>query len=171
MIILMDLSLNIILFFFSRDQKPKNSRILGQYTHNLLGLKTHSFSVLLFIHKNMNKRSPNWVRHAKCTWSSCNYHRRIVHLMVWDVFDNVVAADRFRLKVPPDLRLVLHKEKCYRSEKIFHNRKFSDSWSGTRLWLQLELFIHVDPWEWFSSAVQLILLNIKLKVSPSSVKY
>ena len=65
------------------------------------------------------------------------------HLMVRDVFDNVVAADRFRLKVPPDLRLVLRKEKCYRSEKIFHNRKFSDSWSGTRLWLQLELFIHV----------------------------
>ena len=43
--------------------------------------------------------------------------------MVRDVFDNMVAADRFRLKVPSDLRLVLHKEKCYRSEKIFHNRK------------------------------------------------
>ena len=58
-----------LFIFSSRDQTPKNSRIIGQYTHNILSLKTHSFSVLLFIHKNMNWRSPNWVRLAKCTWS------------------------------------------------------------------------------------------------------
>ena len=34
----------------------------------------------------------------------------IVHLMVWDVFDNVVAADRLGFKVPPDLRLVLRSQ-------------------------------------------------------------
>ena len=55
---------------FLHRPKTQISRIIGQYTHNLLGLKTLSFSVLLFIHKNMDKRSPNWVRHAKCTWSS-----------------------------------------------------------------------------------------------------
>ena len=55
---------------FLHRPKTQNSRIIGQYTHNLLGLITSSFSVLLFIHKNMDKRSPNWVRHAKCTWSS-----------------------------------------------------------------------------------------------------
>ena len=32
------------------------------------------------------------------------------HLMVWDVFDNVVAADRLGFKVPPDLRLVLRSQ-------------------------------------------------------------
>ena len=37
-------------------QRPKthNSRIIGQNTHNLLGLLTLSFSVVLFIHKNMD---------------------------------------------------------------------------------------------------------------------
>ena len=30
--------------------------------------------------------------------------------MVWDVFDNVVAADRLGFKVPPDLRLVLRSQ-------------------------------------------------------------
>ena len=47
---------------------------MGQNTHNLLVLATlsinPSFSVLLFFHKNMDLRSPNWVRHDKCTWSS-----------------------------------------------------------------------------------------------------
>ena len=53
----------------------------------------------------------------------CNYHQSQhschhnygchdlrFHLMVWDVFDNVVAADRLGFKVPPDLRLVLRSQ-------------------------------------------------------------
>ena len=61
---------------FLHRPKTQNSRIIGQYTHNLLGLKTLSFALLLFIHKNMDSRSPNWVRHAKCTWSSSSWQRR-----------------------------------------------------------------------------------------------
>ena len=55
---------------FLHRPKTQISQIIGQYTHNLLGLKTLSFALLLFIHKNIDLRSPSWVRHAKCTWSS-----------------------------------------------------------------------------------------------------
>ena len=85
-------SLNIILLFLlcssfpPQTQKTQNSRIIGQYTHNLFGLKTLSFSVILFIHKNMDERSPNWVRHAKCTWSSSN------HLLLFTIsFQSLLA--------------------------------------------------------------------------------
>ena len=70
MIIWISISFSFSVHLFLHRPRTQNSRIIGQYTHNLLGLKTLSFSVLLFIHKNMDKRSPNWVRHAKCTWSS-----------------------------------------------------------------------------------------------------
>ena len=70
MIIWILISFSFSVHLFLHRPRTQNSRIIGQYTHNLLGLKTLSFSVLLFIHKNMDKRSPNWVRHAKCTWSS-----------------------------------------------------------------------------------------------------
>ena len=74
MIIQMDPSLNTLLLFLLCSSFPpqtQNSKFKnhGQYPHNLLGLITLSFSVL-FIHNNMDLRSPNWVRHAKCTWSS-----------------------------------------------------------------------------------------------------
>ena len=70
MIIWILISFSFSVHLFLHRPRTQNSRIIGQYTHNLLGLKTLSFSVLLFIHKNMDKRFPNWVRHAKCTWSS-----------------------------------------------------------------------------------------------------
>ena len=59
MIIWMDPLLILISFSFSVHlflHRPKTqiSRIIGQYTHNLLGLKTLSFALLLFIHKNMD---------------------------------------------------------------------------------------------------------------------
>ena len=50
--------------------KPKNSRILGQYTHNLLGLNAYPSQFSFHPQKyGLKARSPNWVRHAKCTWS------------------------------------------------------------------------------------------------------
>ena len=63
-------SFSFSVHLFLHRPKTQNSRILGQYTLNLLSLKTLSFSALLYIHKNMDWRSPNWVRHAKYTWSS-----------------------------------------------------------------------------------------------------
>ena len=66
---------------FLHRPKTQNSRIIGQYTHNLLGLKTLSFALFLFIHKNMDSRSPNWIRHAKCTWSSCIENKWLLTLL------------------------------------------------------------------------------------------
>ena len=47
-----DGSFSVHLFLYR--PKTQNSQIIGQYTHNLLGLKTLSFALLLFIHKNMD---------------------------------------------------------------------------------------------------------------------
>ena len=59
-----------LFIFSSKDPKPKNSRILGQYTHNLLGLNPYPSQFSFHPQKyGLKARSPNWVRHAKCTWS------------------------------------------------------------------------------------------------------
>ena len=85
MIIWILISFSFSVHLFLHRPRTQNSRIIGQYTHNLLGLKTLSFSVLLFIHKNMDKRSPNWVRHAKCTWSSSRWQGFRLFVKMWAI--------------------------------------------------------------------------------------
>ena len=77
---------------FLHRPKTQNLRIIGQYTHNLLGLKTLSFALLLFIHKiwikgpQIGSDMPsalglvlktlfffNWSKHTK------SYHQNLIH--------------------------------------------------------------------------------------------
>ena len=53
-LLLISIFFSFSVHLFLHRPRTQNSRIIGQYTHNLLGLKTLSFSVLLFIHKNMD---------------------------------------------------------------------------------------------------------------------
>ena len=59
--------------------------------------------------------------------------------MIRDVFDNVVSADRFRLKVPPDLRLVLQREKSL--EVLFQNMREIFSFKNFRRGKSLKISV------------------------------